>query len=95
MDSLLFLTLVSQLLLVQGLDTQNALELACRFMKSNGLKFVTATSLNQPLLRSLEFSTWKYALEEGLNFRVTSFGADDKSMYHQDSYLLLASAEGN
>ena len=68
--------------------------LGCRFMKSNGLKFVTVTSINQPLMRSLEFSIGKFALEENILFRVRPFGSDPQSMYHQDSYLVVASAKG-
>ena len=94
MNLLIFLTLVS-FGLGQSLDTLNALKSGCRFMKSNGLKFVTMTSSNLPLMRSHDFPVWKFALEESLNFRVRSFGSDEQSMYHQDSHLLLASAEGN
>ena len=79
----------------ESLDDRNALKLGCQFMKSNGLKFVTITSVNQPLLRSHEFSACKFAQAENLPFRVRSFGYDAQSMYHQDSYLIIASAEGN
>ena len=80
--------------LSQSLDNKNAVMLGCRFMKSNGLKFVTVTSINQPLMRRLEFSMGKFALEENILFRARPFGSDSQSMYHQDSYLILASAKG-
>ena len=65
-------------------------------MKANGLKYVTLTSLNRDLLERHWRDAWKVATQEEIQFRVDTSGSGQMSnIYHQDSYLIIATAQGN
>ena len=46
-----------------------AIESGVRFMRANGLKFVTLTSLNERLLEMHTAHAWEVARSESLHFR--------------------------